>query len=366
MKILVVNASYLVSGVSLAQTRFAAALARAGHEVTFMVGRPAPGLSVPIHDGVTNIVLDNSRTLGMTAALYRHLRKERPDIIFSAEDHLNTLVLMVAIAARSNAKISGSSRVTPFDTYSNRPFTKRWVLKQLARATAWRADALTCVSDDMVKQYRSIFPRGKHECVYNIVDDTASRVRLLAPVDDPWITDAGQPLLMAVGGLHSWKAFDDLIEAAAILRDRCAPFRLAIIGEGPMRPELQLQIERLGLVDRVHLLGRKSNPLAYFRHADISVLTSTVEGMPNVMVEAMLAGCTPVATDCPTGPRELLKGGKYGYLAEVGSPTSIADAIEKALAAPIAPTLLAEALAPFEETRVIARHFQLLGLAARI
>lgn len=363
MKILVVTASYFVSGVSLAQTRFAAALARAGHDVTFMVGRPHPGLSVPDNNGVTNIVLDNGRTIGMAVPLFGYLRKERPDVVFSAEDHLNTLVLMAAIVSGSKAKISGSSRVTPFDTYSNTPLTKRWVLKQLAKATAWRADALTCVSEDMVAQYRTVFANDHHQCVYNIVDDPASRARMAQPVHDDWITQGAEPLLMAAGSLQPWKAFDDLIAAAAILRDRRREFRLAIMGEGPMRAQLEDEIIQLGLSDQVRLLGRIENPLGYFRHADVSVLTSTVEGMPNVMVESMLAGCTPVATDCPTGPRELLKNGEYGYLATVRSPVSIADAIEQALEHPIAPHLLEEAVAPFKEELVIARHFHLLGLA---
>ena len=64
----------------------------------------------------------------------------------SAEDHLNSIVLIAAIASGSKAKISCSSRVTPYDTYSSVLFTKRWFLKQVVRAFMWRADALTCVS----------------------------------------------------------------------------------------------------------------------------------------------------------------------------------------------------------------------------
>lgn len=363
MKILVVSANYMLSGVALAQARFAAALARAGHDVTFMVGRPTLGLDVPTMAGVTNIIIGSGRTAGMVPNIFRFLRLQQPDIVFSAEDHLNTIVLITAIAARSRAKISGSSRVTPYDTYSNRTFSKRWFLKQLARATAWRADALTCVSQDMVEQYRNVLPGTKHRCIYNIVDDAASRSRLAEPLDDGWFVDGHGTLLAAAGGLHPWKGFDDLIDAVAILKGRGRIIRLAIVGDGPMRQQLEGQIDRLGLKDQVRLTGYRVNPLPYFARAQISVLTSRVEGMPNVLVEAMLAGCTPVATDCPTGPNELLKAGKYGYLAEVGSPSSIADAIERAMTKPIPPELLAEAIAPFEEHRVIARHFDSLGLS---
>ncbi len=177
-RILVVTPRYVLSGVALAQTRFARSLALQGHDVTLMIGHVDPKLELPEQEGVKNIVIGSERTLGMAQGVYRYLRDQKPDIVFSAEDHLNVLVLMMAILARSNAKISASSRVTPFDTYSNRPLTKRWVLKKLARATAWRADALTCVSEEMVGQYRAVFPRGKHQRVYNIVDSEFSGIAL--------------------------------------------------------------------------------------------------------------------------------------------------------------------------------------------
>ncbi len=141
--------------------------------------------------------------------------------------------------------------------------------------------------------------------------------------------------------------------------------RLLILGDGPLRNDLAKVVMELGLHDSVELAGYVDNPLKYFAHADVFALSSLVEGMPNVLVEAMMCGCTPVSTDCPTGPRELLQGGKYGYLVPVGSPEGLAAGIEQALAKPISPAVLAEAIAPFEEATVIDRHFELLGICAR-
>ncbi len=114
----------------------------------------------------------------------------------------------------------------------------------------------------------------------------------------------------------------------------------------------------------MQLVGYVENPLAYFRHAGVFVLSSLVEGMPNVLVEAMMCGCTPVATDCPTGPRELLQGGQIGYLVTPGQPAALASGIMTALDNPTPPDLLAKAILPFTEDAVIDRHFQLLGLSA--
>ena len=186
----VLVARYSISGVPLAQVRLARALADEGHRVTLVFGYAA-GKHPPPVDGVEVQLWDQPKARGLLRPLMRLLRQTKPDIVFSAEDHLNVLVLGAAMLTGSKARISGSSRVRPLDTYSNKPLTKRWWLKQLTRWTAPRADALTCVSKDMVEQYRAIFgPAAPHRCIYNIVDDPANRARLDELVDDPWFMGA--------------------------------------------------------------------------------------------------------------------------------------------------------------------------------
>jgi len=362
LKIAVVTPRYAVSGVPLAQWRFAAALAAIGHDVDLIIGRCDPNLEIPAATGVRLVVLDSGKTRGMFAYLLRYFRSEKPDIVFSAEDHLNTIVLIAAILTGAKAKISGSSRVTPYDTYSDKPFTKRWLLKILARMVAWRADALTCVSHDMVDQYRDIFPNSKHVCVYNIVDQPAARAKIELPVEDPWFNDKALPLIVGAGSLMPWKGFDDLIRAVRILVDGGRPVRLVILGEGDTRSALEQLVRDLDLEAYVRMPGRTSNPLAHFARADVFALSSHVEGLPNVLVEAMMAGCTPVSVDCPTGPREVLQEGRYGYLTKMRDPDDLARGIALALDHPIAPDILAEGVRPFHQDVVIARHFELLGL----
>jgi glycosyltransferase involved in cell wall biosynthesis len=119
---------------------------------------------------------------------------------------------------------------------------------------------------------------------------------------------------------------------------------------------------RYELQGTVRLPGNVDNPLAYFSRAEVSVLSSHVEGMPNVPVEAMFCGCTPVATNCPTGPREVLQQGKYSYLVPVRDPDSLAYGILRALLNPVSAERLQAAILPFREDTVIARHFDLLGI----
>jgi len=362
MKIAVVTPVFALAGVPLAQIRLARAIASRGHTVDLIIGRILDGYSFVPPEGMNTIVFDHPNVRSLLIPMKTYLKEEQPDVVFSAEDHLNTIILFAASLAGSRARISCSSRVTPFDTYSNRLFSKRWILKQCAKAVMGRADVLTCVSKDMVLQYKSVFSNAPHVCVYNIVSNDNSEIRMHEAVVHPWLQPNDVPLIVAAGRLAPWKGFADLIDAMAFVRAH-RQVHLLILGDGPLRDELQHRIAAHGLVNSVQLLGYVENPLKYFARADVFALSSHVEGLPNVLVEAMMCGCTPVATDCPTGPREVLKDGRYGYLVQPRDPRSIADGIIKALERRIPQEHLAAAIRPFEEKTVIARHFELLGLS---
>lgn len=362
LKICVLTPRYSIAGVALAQLRFARALASAGHDVDLIIAHVNYGLTVPDLPGVNMILWDYPQVRSLLLPLRRYLRTARPDVVFAAEDHLTTILLASAVLARSKVKISGSSRVSPITTFSNKPLTKKWFLKQGLERMFWRADALTCVSRDMVDQFRQVFTDPPHVCVYNIVDDASARERLAEPLDEEWLTDKQLPVVMAAGTLTWRKNFALLIDALSILKQRGVIVRAIILGEGHKRRELEQQIADEGLQAQVKLPGAVANPLKYFARADVFVLTSRFEGLPNVLIEAMVAGCTPVATDCPTGPAEVLTDDRFGYLVPTEDPASMADAIERAIQTPATKEALAEAVTPFSEDAVIRRHFEVLGL----
>ena len=362
MKIAVIIARYSISGVPLAQLRLARSLISHGHEVQFIVGDCPPDFSLPNEDNLNIRVLNTHSTLQMIYPLF-FLLKDRNidiDIVFTAEDHLNVTVLLAAILSKSKAKISASSRVTPLDTYSNIWFSKKWILKQLSKLTMRRADVLSCVSKDMVLQYKKIFADSRHICIYNVVDDQISRQKMLEPISHKWLLSNKYKILIASGTLASWKGFEDLIRAVPyVLVER--KVKLLILGDGPLKKHLQAVIENLDITSFVELVGYVDNPLQYYKNSDIFVLSSYVEGMPNVLIEAMMCGCTPVATDCPTGPREVLQKNKYGYLVSSHEPQAIAKAIIQAIDRPISKALLDDAIKPFESEAVLAEHFKALS-----
>jgi len=139
------------------------------------------------------------------------------------------------------------------------------------------------------------------------------------------------PLVIACGRLTRAKNFLDLIRAFASIEPREA--RLAIIGEGEQRGELEAEIARLGLQDRVSLPGYIAEPWRYYAQARCLAVTSQIESFGMVVVEALGHGLPVVSTDC-RGPREILADGLHGALVPVGDVAAIANAISNALARP--------------------------------
>ena len=107
--------------------------------------------------------------------------------------------------------------------------------------------------------------------------------------------------------------------------------KLTILGEGVLRPDLEALIKILGISNRVSLPGFVLDPVPWFRTADLFVLSSSWEGLPTVMIEALECGVPVVSTDCPSGPAEILDNGRYGRLVPVGDATALAAAIQASL-----------------------------------
>jgi glycosyltransferase involved in cell wall biosynthesis len=132
-----------------------------------------------------------------------------------------------------------------------------------------------------------------------------------------------------------------------------------ILGEGPERPTLDSLVRTLGLDDVVSLPGWVSNPYPSMRAAAAYVLSSRWEGLPSVLIEAMYCGPPIVATDCLSGPREILEDGRHGRLVPVGVVETMAQAIDDALAGAI-PRPAPESWRPYEQRTVVLRYLDVL------
>ena len=180
-------------------------------------------------------------------------------------------------------------------------------------------------------------------------------------VKHKWFLDKKKKLLLHLELWQSGNVLMILLCHFYLLNKKFKDFKLIIIGDGPDKKYLKNLIIKKNLSNKVLILKPVLNLHKYFYNSDIFVLSSRVEGMPNVMIEAMMCGCTVVSTNCHTGPREILGKNKYGYLCKVNNPKDLSKNILKAINKKTLKNVL-NILKDFEENNVIERHFSLLKI----
>lgn len=141
------------------------------------------------------------------------------------------------------------------------------------------------------------------------------------------VPEKREKLICAVGRLNEQKRFDILIDAFASIAEKIPEHRMIIFGEGDLRKELEERVASYSLEERIFLPGTDPEAVKVVNHADVFVLSSDLEGMPNVLMEAMAMGVPCVSTRCDMGPEELIENEKNGLLVDVGSTQQIAQAM---------------------------------------
>lgn len=134
------------------------------------------------------------------------------------------------------------------------------------------------------------------------------------------------PRIISVGRLVRQKGQADLLKAFALIPETRRG-SLVILGDGPLRKSLQDQAELLGVSNALWMPGFVDNPWWFIANSDVFALPSHFEGFARVLVEALACKVPVVATDCPSGPREILEGLPQARLCPVGEPVEFADAM---------------------------------------
>ncbi len=320
-------------GAERAMLNLAHGLAECGHAVDLVLAQAKGPYLGEVQDSVRLVDLKASRVLTSLPALARYLRREEPEALVSALDYAS----IVALWARRLAGIPIRVVVNEQNTISisareSARRRERMVPRLAKRFYRW-ADHVTGNSHGVADDLSQVtgLPRERIKVLYNPVVTPELRQKARAPLNHPWFEAGQRPVVLAVGRLTKQKDFPTLIRAFAQVR-QARPARLLILGEGPDRAALEALITQLGLVDDVALPGFVENPYAYMSRASLYVLSSRWEGLPTVLIEALYCGPPVIATDCPSGPREILADGQHGLLVPVGDATALTQAIEAGLA----------------------------------
>ena len=264
--------------------------------------------------------------------LRRKLKELGPDLIVSFLVRANVAAVVAARGLGAPVIISERSQLSTHlaERHSG---LKHWAAAVLPRLIYRHADHVIAVSkgvrSDLIRNFN--VPAKRVEAIPN-------------PFDlDRIVSDGRQPpefplpprFMVGVGRLTAAKGPQDLIEAYALAKPDVP---LCLLGDGPDRPQLEARIAELGMSRRIRLLGYARNPFAIVSRAELFVSGSHCEGFPNAMAEAMALGLPVIATDCPSGPAEILEDvettgaisvheAKYGLLVPVRQPHILAEAM---------------------------------------
>jgi len=314
-----------------------------------------------VRSDVRVVDLASRRVLASLPGLMRYLRRERPDALLSTLTHAN----LIALWAR---RLSGvATRVVVREANTLTQVTRgagrdrRRLLPFLARRFYPWADGIVAVSSGVAQDLEAStgIAAGRMHILPNPVVTPELASKAAEALDHPWFQAGQPPVVLGVGRLSRQKDFATLMRAFDRVR-RARAAHLMILGEGPERPALKALAAELGLSDQVMLPGFASNPFAYMARAGVFVLSSAWEGMPGALIQAAACGAPVVATDCESGPREVLQGGRYGRLVPVGDPVALAEAILTTLEQPRA-AVPAEALERFTSGAAVNGYLKVLG-----
>ncbi len=330
MRIALFIAHFDAGGVAVVVTDLANALAARGHRVELLALDGSGPLKSRADDAVRLVDLKCGAARFALPRLMSYLSAAKPDVLLGASTHINTLVILAGLLRgfRGPRIIA-----TEHSALGHRATTWRArLLFALVRMTYRLPHRVVCCSEgirqELIEEHG--LPPERIVTIHNAVVGPRALAALEAESQDPWLTASADPLIVTAGRLHHQKDHRTLLLAFARLAAK-RPARLLILGEGDERPGLEALIRDLGLAERVRLAGQVDDPLARMKAADLFVLSSRYEGLPTVLIEALLCGLPVVSTDCRHGPREILEGGRYGTLVPVGDPEALAAAMVRAL-----------------------------------
>ncbi len=329
MKILMLVSSMHAGGAERVAATLVNAWAERGDDVTLLPTYSAKGSCFyPISDAVKLVWLADLAqvrsggplaSLRRFAALRRYIASHRPDVVVSFLTNVNVAAILatrglkvpVIVCERTNPAVEKNAGR---------------LLANARRYTYPMADLVTVQAQATVGAFREMVPGLK---ALSVIPNPLPPELAAVPVAARLPAIDARRRLMAMGRLVPSKQFDLLIDVYAGLAAAHPQWDLCIWGEGPERDALQARIDRHGLAARITLAGRTETPWQALADGDAFVLTSAVEGFPNVLLEAMALGLPCATFDCPSGPREMSREGQDALLVPAGQRAALTEALDR-------------------------------------
>jgi glycosyltransferase involved in cell wall biosynthesis len=288
--------------------------------------------SLPV--GTRMVTLGVRKSAQRLPKLIGYLRSRRPEALLSATHFANEIACVARVIAGTDTRIivSEHTNLSAHIRDSNiRDSNGRMHALLLPLTTRWLyplADSIVAVSNGVADHMCSVsgLARSRVQTIYNPIDFKSLAAMAKERLNEPWFAPGEPPVILAIGRLEVQKNFPNLLYAFAEIR-RKQPARLLILGEGSERTRLTSLVAQLGLEQHVSLPGFVANPAAYMARSAVFAMSSSWEGMPVALIEALALGIPIVSTNCPSGPAEVLNDGIYGDLVPMNDSAALTDAI---------------------------------------
>ena len=259
-----------------------------------------------------NTKLGKREVLNDYKCIKKHLLNSNADISISFLSRCN-LLLLVAALFRKN-KIIVCDRNNPLKEHSKFTFT-------LSNLLYRRANKII-VQTNQIKNFYWRINKSNISVIENPIDTVSLNKQI-------YQIPKREKVIISVGRLEKQKDFKTLIKAFALIKNKYPDWSIKIFGQGNMEEELQRLIIDKNLEEHIFLCGRTDKPYYEMRKASIFVLSSFYEGFPNVLCEAMYAGNLCIASNCISGPKELIEDGQNGKLFSIGNEKELAEVLEE-------------------------------------
>lgn len=273
-------------------------------------------------------ILHVTKTLFSFFKLRKKIIELNPDIVFSSLLRGHIPIVFISLSLTHKPYIILRSPNSPKLLIENNELSR--IMKYLTEFAYTKADKIIAQTPEMrneIIHYHHINP-SKIEVLLNPLDTKDIEIKVadsLNPYESEYIN------VIAAGRLLRQKGFDILIESFAKVVNRNSLFKLFIIGEDVSgeRASFEQQVKDLHMENHIIFLGYQSNPYPYFQHADIYVLSSRWEGLPNTVLECLYLKTPVISTKCIPFLSELIYEGENGYLVDVEDIEGLAEAILK-------------------------------------